>query len=77
MKLERIGGTAAQELTLPNGTVVLMSYSVPVACRMDGNYYRTNKKWSTTTSRHINRWLDGRRAMEVEQGFFDDMFVLK
>ena len=42
-------------LTLPMGDI-LFSYKTPVAFyeMNTGNYYRTSKKWSKTTSRHIN-----------------------
>ena len=38
-------------------TLVLFSYKTPVACRMGGHFYRTEKHWSVTTSRHINKWF--------------------
>jgi hypothetical protein len=40
--------------------IVLFSYSTPVACynKHTLDYSRTSKKWSMTTSRHINKWLD-------------------
>ena len=55
---------------------VLFSYATPVACydKHTYDYYRTNKKWSVTTSRHINKWLDGVQAVEKPQAFFDSMF---
>lgn len=59
------------ELQTPNN-LILFSYKTPVACRdSGGNYYRTKKFWSKTTSRHINQWLDGIQAREVSQDFFD------
>lgn len=54
--------------------VILFSYSTPVACCINGeDYYRTSKKWSATTSRHINQWLDGVKAQEKPQEFFDNL----
>ena len=55
---------------------VLFSYATPVACydKHTYDYYRTAKKWSVTTSRHINKWLDGVQATEKPQEFFDSMF---
>lgn len=52
---------------------VLFSYSTPVAaCMSDGSgFIRTSKKWSVTTSRHINKWLDGAKAREVDQSELD------
>jgi hypothetical protein len=64
------------ELTIGN-TTVLFSYRTPVAM-IDGRggVYRTSKHWSTTTSRHINTWLNlvsGIKAREMGQEFFDNL----
>jgi hypothetical protein len=54
---------------------VLVSYSTPVAyCdESNGRCYRTSKKWSSATSKHINKWLDGRKAEEVDQSVLDSI----
>ena len=40
----------------------------------DGSgFYRTSKRFSVTTSRHINQWLHGAKATEREQSFFDEL----
>lgn len=38
---------------------VLFSYRTPVAFvnKETGIFYKTSKKWSRTTSRHISQWL--------------------
>jgi len=38
---------------------ILFSYSTPVAFfnKETGMFYKTVKKWSQTTTRHINQWL--------------------
>ena len=64
-------GNNKVEVTTKAGAVVLYSYNTPVAALVNGAYYRTSKKWSVTTSKHIGQWLDGVRAEEKEQGFFD------
>ena len=56
-----------------NGYQILFSYQTPVACLSDNGYYRTSTKWSTTTTRHINKWLDGVLAKEQPQQFFDEL----
>lgn len=38
---------------------ILFSYKTPVAYFEDGQYYITNKVWSATTTRHINKWVPG------------------
>jgi len=51
---------------------ILFSYRTPVACfHEDGNAYRTEKHWSVTTSRHINKFLGGAKAETKPQAFFD------
>jgi hypothetical protein len=52
---------------------VLFSCKTPVAAFVMGKLYRTGHKWSVTTSKHINKWLDGRDAEIKEQSFFDDL----
>jgi hypothetical protein len=59
--------------------IVLFSYSTPVACydKRSLDYYRTSKKWSMTTSRHINKWLDGVQAKEMPQDYFDNLLSVE
>jgi hypothetical protein len=65
-------------LSLPMGDL-LFSYKTPVAFyeMNTGNFYRTQTKYSTTTSKHINQWLRDRnaleRATEKPQQFFDEL----
>ena len=72
MQLRQIASNMTQ-LDLSDGTQVLFSYRTPVACYDNGNYYRTATKWSVTTSRHINKWLEGVRALEQPQEYFDGL----
>lgn len=72
MKLNTLGSNQ-NEITLPNGTVILFSYNTPVAACVEGAFYRTGKHWSVTTSKHINKWLDGREASEQPQEWFDNL----
>ena len=63
------------ELNLNNGTQVFFSYKTPVAayCPSKG-YIRTAKKWSVTTSRHINKWLKGiTEVTEVPQEYLTEL----
>lgn len=55
--------------------IVLFSYETPVAAehRSSGKCYRTAKKWSQTTSRHINSWLEGREAIPISQSEIDSL----
>ena len=57
-------------LTTDKATI-LFSYGVPVAANFAGAFHRTNKFWSKTTSKHINAWLDGAKAHEKDQDFFN------
>ena len=43
-----------------NGYRVLQSYNTIVALEgPSGKYYRTDQKWSVTTSKHINKFVSG------------------
>ena len=73
MQLQRLGYNQTQ-ITLSDGHQVFFSYETPVAARTpDYKYYRTDRKWSVTTSRHINKWLDGVKATTMPQNFFDTL----
>ena len=56
---------------------ILFSYRTPVAAYVFGEgFVRTEKWWSVTTSRHINKWLDiryGETAKEVSQTYLDNL----
>ena len=56
---------------------ILFSYRTPVAAYVYGDgFVRTEKWWSVTTSRHINKWLDlryGETAKEVSQTYLDNL----
>ena len=67
MQLKRIAANQT-EVSLNNGTKVFFSYDTPVAAQLpDYEYVRTSTKWSVTTSKHINKWLNGVNAAEVSQ----------
>lgn len=57
MKIDRNWSNQVQ-ITLNNGDRILWSYNTPVAAyiRADKTWYRTDIRWSVTTSMHINRW---------------------
>ena len=47
---------------------VFFSYETPVAARLtDGSLVRTDQWYSATTSKHINKWLQGCDALTVSQ----------
>ena len=53
---------------------ILFSYRTPVAAYVFGEgFVRTEKWFSVTTSRHINKWLDGGTAKEVAQTYLDKL----
>ena len=71
MKLTRQGNTNAIEVD-KGDRVVLFSYSTAVAVGVQGEgYYKTDQFYSVTTSRHINKWLDGKTAQVVSQAEID------
>lgn len=70
MKLKSLQANMT-ELILNDGTQVLFSYETPVASWKDGQFYKTDKKWSNTTTKHINKWTDC--AILKPQSYFDDL----
>lgn len=73
MKLKPLAANMT-ELHTASGAVILFSYQTPVAAQLAaGGFVRTAKRWSVTTSRHINKWLDGAKAREVPQEELDGM----
>ena len=53
---------------------VLFSYRTPVAAYIYGvGYVKTDKWWSVTTSRHINKWIDNCTVREVSQTYLDNL----
>ena len=73
MQLKRLGSNQTQ-VSLNNGTKVFFSYDTPVAAQLpDYEYVRTATKWSVTTSKHINKWLEGVIATEVSQDILDNL----
>ncbi len=67
------------ELVLNDGTQVLFSYQTPVACLINNEFYKTNKKWSVTTSKHIGKWANTfwnvsfNQWNEKPQEYFDNL----
>lgn len=71
MSLQVLGSNQTQ-ITKPDGTRILFSYSTPVAAYVPGRgYIRTATTYSRTTSKHIGAWLDGTKAATVPQSELD------
>jgi len=71
MKLIQLG-TNQTELNVNGEMKILFSYETPVAICINCDYYRTSKKWSPTTGKHISNWLEGAKAEEKPQKWFDN-----
>lgn len=71
MKLKPIASNMTEVTT--QKAIVLFSYQTPVAaCIADGSgFVRTADHYSKTTTRHINKWLDGAKARTVPQSDID------
>ena len=74
MKLLNIGSNQTQ-IEIGKGVLVLFSYETPVAAYVPGQgYLCTATKWSRTTSKHINKWLNGiTKYIEVDQDVLDTL----
>ena len=63
MRAYRVRQSNARVFIFDDGTDVLLSYSTPVAASLpDGRLFKTDRKWSMTTSTHINEFLRDRGA---------------
>ena len=70
MKLKQLGSNMT-ELDL-GFAQVFFSYETPVAARLtDGSLVRTEERYSVTTTKHINKWLQGCEALTVPQARID------
>ena len=87
MKLKVIGSNMT-ELNIPNtnkerrmgwnGVCVLFSYNTPVAGWDDKGAFRTNKHYSATTTKHINKYLGGKDiGRKVDQDYIDSIVEAK
>ena len=70
MKIKPIASNMT-ELVLNDGTQVLFSYQTPVAAWKDGQFFKTDKHWSKTTTRHINKWAHC--AILKPQDYFNNL----
>ncbi|MDT8900614.1 hypothetical protein [Anaeroselena agilis] len=79
MKIRQVGANMT-EVHIP-GATILFSYETPVAAQVfektGVRYYRTEKRGSTTTSKHIGKWLDGCKFTEKPQEFFEHLVQVK
>ena len=53
--------------------VFFFSYGTPVAAKVGTTYYRTEEKFSNTTSRHLSKWLEGVEATAKSQTWFEKL----
>jgi hypothetical protein len=76
MKIKPVGSNMT-ELQLDD-VHVLFSYETPVAaCIFGKGFVRTEQWYSQTTTRHVNKWLDGVDAPEVPQAAIDALINRK
>ena len=74
MKLTPIAANQT-EVSINDGTQIFFSYRTPVAAYLPSKgYVRTERFWSKTTYRHINKWLQGvNNVSEVSQTVLDNL----
>ena len=85
-KIKQLGANK-QEIHLSDGrTILFISYETVVAGLVPifdkelqtsiDTYLRTEVNHSQTTQKHITQWLDGVKAEERPQKYFDDLLPL-
>lgn len=58
-----------------NDKSILVSYQTPVAARIDGELYVSNKFYSKTTSKQINNFSNrSKTAIKKSPEFFESLF---
>ena len=73
MRLKPLGANQTT-ITTNTGMTILFSYETPVACIVNGEAFRTDKQWSRTTSKHINKWLEYYDEVNLKpQSMFDNL----
>lgn len=75
MKLKQVGSNRTI-LTLDNGTQVGFSYQTPVVARVGNESFRTEQKFSVTTSKHCGQLLQeigGCFGGTKPQSFFEEL----
>ncbi len=66
------------ELELAGGCRILFSYKTPVAVRWSNgqggyHFFKTEKKWSATTTKHVNSWVEMGVTDIKPQEYFDSL----
>jgi len=65
-------------LSFNDGTEVFFSYSTPVAgYKPNVGYVKTKSWYSSTTTRHINKYLDDNFALSIEQDDINNLIGAK
>ncbi len=76
MRLIQIGSNMT-ELEI-NGVLILFSYSTPVAGYDEEGAFKTTTHYSTTTTRHINKYLGGKEiGRKVTQQYINKLTEAK
>ena len=72
MQLRPIGSNMNEIVV--KGKSILFSYSTPVAGWDENGAFRTDEKFSVTTSKHINKYLGGKDVGRVvEQSWIEGL----
>jgi hypothetical protein len=70
MQLRQLGSNQSKVI-YKNGTEVFFSYETPVAAYVpEIGYCKTEKKWSRTTSRHLNNFSTAYRQSFPQEYFY-------
>lgn len=65
MKISNVGSNMTK-VDFNNGDKVFISYSTPVAGCIGGNFVVTNKHYSSTTTKHINKFFDTEFGVNIK-----------
>lgn len=73
LKVKQLGPNMTLVTREKGNVEILFSYETPVSVLVNstGEVLKTSTKYSNTTSRHINKWLDGVKPKIVDQSVID------
>ena len=75
MKVKQLRNNVTEVVKDDSNLVILYSYETPVAYKDGCEYFKVDRFYSKTTSKHINDWIGG--SNQVIEKVSEDKFLTK
>lgn len=75
MKIKQLKSNVTEVIKDNSNIAILYSYETPVAYKDGYEYFKVDKFYSKTTSRHINDWIGG--SNQAVEELSEDKFLIK